>query len=61
MKYLQQILSYGINYLSGTLDQGHYWVVIKDLNLGEWLPCNGKVILTVPQHQGHRKLFYNGG
>ena len=35
---------------SGTLDQEHYWAVIKDLNLGTWLSCNDKVVLTVSQH-----------
>ena len=35
---------------SGTLDQGHYWAVVKDLSSGDWLSCNDKVVLTVPQH-----------
>ena len=35
---------------SGTLDQGHYWAVVKDSNTGDWLSCNDKVVLTVPQH-----------
>ena len=35
-----------INY-SGTLDQGHYWAVVKNLNSGNWLSCNYKIILTV--------------
>ena len=25
---------------SGTLDQGHYWAVLKDLNSGDWLSYN---------------------
>ena len=33
--------------LSGTLDQGHYWAVMKDLNSGGWLSCNDKFVLTV--------------
>ena len=33
--------------LSGTLDQRHYWAVMKDLNLGGWLSCNDKFVLTV--------------
>ena len=33
---------------SGTLEQGHYWAVVKDLNSGNWLFCNDKVVLTVP-------------
>ena len=36
--------------LSGTLDQGYYWAVVKDLNSGNWLSCDDKVVLTVPQH-----------
>ena len=35
---------------SGTLDQGHYWAVVKDSNTGDWAYCNDKVVLTVPQH-----------
>ena len=31
------------------LDQGHYWAVVKDSNTGDWLSCNDKVVLTVPQ------------
>ena len=47
---LQQIsLVASINH-SGTLDQGRYCAVIKDLNLGDWLSCNDKVLLKVPQH-----------
>ena len=35
---------------SGTLNQEHYWAVVKNLNSGNWLSCNDKVVLTVPQH-----------
>ena len=35
---------------SGTVDQGQYWTLIKDLNLGDWWSCNEKVVLTVRQH-----------
>ena len=35
---------------SSTLDQGHYWAIVKDLKAGDWLSCNDKVELTVPQH-----------
>ena len=43
-------LSYDIHNHWSTLDQEHYWVVIKDWNLGNWLSCNDNVVLTVPQH-----------
>ena len=35
---------------SGTLNQGDYWAVVKDLNSGNWLPCNDKVVVTIAQH-----------
>ena len=35
---------------SGTLGQGDYWAVVKDLNSGDWLSCNDNVVLTVPEH-----------
>ena len=34
---------------SGTLDQGHYWAVVKDSNAGDWLSCNDKVTTTFPK------------
>ena len=43
---------------SGTLDQGHYWAVIKDLNSGEWLSCNDKVVLAVPLHSLNNSTSY---
>ena len=43
---------------SGTLDQGNYWTVIKDLNSGGWLSCNDKVVLTVPQHSVNNSTLY---
>ena len=48
--FFQQTLSYDIHNHWSTLDQEHYWVVIKDWNLGNWLSCNDNVVLTVPQH-----------
>ena len=33
---------------SGTLKQSHYWAIVKDLNSGDWLSHNDKVVLTVP-------------
>ena len=38
-----------INY-SGTLDQGHYWAVVIDLNSRDRLSCNDKVVLTIAQY-----------
>ena len=35
---------------SCTVNQGDYWPVVKDLNSGDWLPCNDKAILKVSQH-----------
>ena len=35
---------------SGTLDQRHSWAIVEDLISGDWLSCNNKVVLTVPQH-----------
>ena len=35
---------------SVTLEQGHYWAVVKDLNTGDWLSCNDKVVQTLPLH-----------
>ena len=43
---------------SGTLDRGHYWAIGKDLSSGDWLPCNDKVILTVPQHSLNKTTSY---
>ena len=43
---------------SGTLDEGNYWNVIKDLNSGGWLSCNDKVVLTVPQHSVNNSTSY---
>ena len=43
---------------SGTLDQGHYWAIVKDLSLGDWLSCNDKVVLTVPQHSLNNTTSY---
>ena len=46
---------------SGAVDQGHYWAVVKDSNTEDWLSCNNKVVLTVPQHflktQLHTSFF----
>ena len=44
---------------SGTLDQGHYWAIVKDLSSGDWLSCNDKVVLTVPQHSLNNTTSYN--
>ena len=43
---------------SGTLDRGHYWPVVKDLNSIDWLACNEKVVLTVPQHSQNNTTSY---
>ena len=43
---------------SGTLDQVHYWAVVKDSNRGDWLSCNDKVVLTVPQHSLNNTTSY---
>ena len=43
---------------SGTLDQGHYWAIVKDLSSGDWLSCNDKVVLTVPQHSLNNTTSY---
>ena len=43
---------------SGMLDQGHYWAVVKDSNTGDWLSCNDKVVLTVPQHSLNNTTSY---
>ena len=43
---------------SGTLDQGHYWAVVKDSNTRDWLSCNDKVVLTVPQHSLNNTTSY---
>ena len=42
----------------GALDQGHYWVVIKDLNSRGWLSFNDKVVLTVPQYSLNNSTSY---
>ena len=42
----------------GTLDQGHYWGIIKDLNSGGWVTFNEKVVLTVPQHSLNNSASY---
>ena len=44
---------------SGTLNQGHYWAIVKDLNSGNWLSCNDKVVLTVLQHSLNNTTSYN--
>ena len=43
---------------SGMLDQGHYWAVVKDSNTGDWLSCNDKVVVTVPQHSLNNTTSY---
>ena len=43
---------------SGTLDQGHYWAIVKDLSSGDWLSYNDKVVLTVPQHSLNNTTSY---
>ena len=43
---------------SGTMDQGHYWAVIKDLNSGGSLTCNDKVVLAVSQHSLNNSTSY---
>ena len=43
---------------SGTLDQGHYWAVVKDSNTGDWLSCNDKVVLKVLQHSLNNTTSY---
>ena len=43
---------------SGTLDQWHYWAVVKDLNSGNWLSCNEKVVITIPQHSLTNETSY---
>ena len=46
-----------INHL-GIVDQGHYWPTVKDLSSGDWLSCNDKVVLTVPQHSLNKTTSY---
>ena len=43
---------------SGTLDQGHYWAIVKYLSSGHSLSCNDKVVLTVPQHSLNNTTLY---
>ena len=43
---------------SGTVDQGHYWALIKGLNSGDWSSCNEKVVLTVRQHFLNKPTSY---
>ena len=43
---------------SGTLNQRHYWAVVKDFNSGEWLSCNDTVVQTVPQHSLNNTTSY---
>ena len=43
---------------SGTLEQEHYWAVVKDSNTGDWLSCNDKVVQTVPQHSLNNTTSY---
>ena len=43
---------------SGTLDQGHYWAIVKDISSGDWLSCNDKVVVTVPQHFQNNTISY---
>ena len=43
---------------SGTQNQGHYWTVVNDLNSGDWLSCNGRVVLKLPQHSGNNTTSY---
>ena len=43
---------------SGTLDQGHYWAIAKDLKSGDWLSSNNKVVLIVPQHSLNNTTSY---
>ena len=50
-------LMVSINHL-GTLDQGNYWTIEKNLSSGDWLSCNDKVVLTVPQHSIHNTTSY---
>ena len=61
MKYLSPANKYSlvasINH-SGTLELGHYWAVVKDSNTGDWLSCNNKVVLTVPQHSLNNTTSY---
>ena len=42
---------------SGTLDQRHYWAIVKDLSSGDWLSCNDKVVLTVPQDSLNNTIY----
>ena len=53
----QYSLAASINH-SGTLDQGHYWAVVKDSNTGDWLSCNDEVVITVPQHSLNNTTSY---
>ena len=43
---------------SGTVDQGHYWAVVKDSDTGDWPSCNDKVVLTVPQQSLNNTTSY---
>ena len=45
-----------MKYLS--LDQGHYWAIVKDLTSGDWLSCNDKVVLTVPEISLNNTISY---
>ena len=42
---------------SGTPNQGYYSTVTKDLNLGGWLSCNDKVVLTVSEYFNSSALY----
>ena len=35
-----------------------YWAIVKDLSSGDWLSCNDKVVLTVPQHSLNNTTSY---
>ena len=43
---------------SATLDQGYYWAIVQDINSGDWMPWNNKVVVTVPQHSLKNTISY---
>ena len=43
---------------SATLDQGYYWAIVQDINSGDWMPWNNKVVVTVPQQSLINTISY---
>ena len=46
-----------INY-SGSLNNGHYWAIVKDDTTNQWFSCNNKVVLEIEADDLNNKALY---